>query len=71
MRNLAGTSLSNVMGGKQMRSLKFLKKAPRSKNKRGKISFRDYKKLAAEERERATARLFGTLGPASPVRNPP
>ena len=53
-----------------MKSPNFLKKAVRKKKKKRRPGspFRDYRKIADTERVQATERLFGSQGPASPVR---
>jgi hypothetical protein len=52
-----------------MRPSKFLNKTVRpKKNRKPAGSFRNYKKVADAERQRAIERIFGSQGPASAVR---
>jgi hypothetical protein len=51
-----------------MRPSTILKKTTHPKKKRGRKNLQDYRKIAAAERDRAIARMFGTQGPASSVR---
>jgi len=52
----------------KMRPSTILNKTARPKKKRKRTNLQNYRKIATAERDRAISRMFGTLGPASPVR---
>jgi hypothetical protein len=63
-------SICPAQAAATMRSSNFLKRAARRQKKKKEPGngFRNHQKLAAAERERAIARLFGSQGAASAVR---